>query len=62
MSVADMYDALVSERVYKREWTHDEAAQEIILNKGIRFDPFVVDAFIAEQKKFQNIDKKYRDT
>lgn len=61
MSVADMYDALVSERVYKKEWTHDEAAQEIILNKGVRFDPFVVDAFIAEQEKFQNIDKKYRD-
>jgi response regulator RpfG family c-di-GMP phosphodiesterase len=62
MSVADMYDALVSERVYKKEWTHEEAAQEIILNKGVRFDPFVVDAFITEQAKFQNIDKKYRDT
>lgn len=61
MSVADMYDALVSERVYKKEWTYDEAAQEIILNKGVRFDPFVVDAFIAERAKFQNIDKKYRD-
>lgn len=61
MSVADMYDALVSERVYKKEWTHEEAAQEIILNKGVRFDPFIVDAFIAEQAKFQNINKKYRD-
>lgn len=61
MSVADMYDALVSERVYKKEWTHDEAAQEIILHKGARFDPFVVDAFIAEQEKFKNIAKKYRD-
>jgi response regulator RpfG family c-di-GMP phosphodiesterase len=61
MSVADMYDALVSERIYKKEWTYDEAAQEIIINKGVRFDPFVVDAFIAEQVKFQNIDKKYRD-
>lgn len=61
MSVADMYDALVSERVYKKQWTYDEAAQEIILNKGLRFDPLVVDAFIAEQAKFQKIDKKYRD-
>lgn len=62
MSVADMYDALVSERVYKKEWSHEEAAQEIILNKGLRFDPFVVDAFIAEQANFQKIAKKYRDS
>ena len=61
MSVADMYDALVSKRVYKKEWAHDEAAQEIILNKGVRFDPLVVEAFIAEQVKFQNINKKYQD-
>ncbi len=61
MSVADMYDALVSKRVYKKEWGHDEAAQEIILNKGVRFDPFVVDAFIVEQLKFKNIYKKYQD-
>lgn len=61
MSVADMYDALVSVRVYKSAWSHDEAAQEIIKNKGVRFDPFVVDAFIAEQANLQAINEKYQD-
>ena len=61
MSVADMYDALVSERVYKKEWTHLEAVQEVIRNKGIYFDPLIVDAFIAEQQSFQSILNQYRD-
>ncbi|QWE00357.1 HD domain-containing protein [Polynucleobacter sp. JS-Mosq-20-D10] len=61
MSVADMYDALVSVRVYKKAWTHEEATQEIIRNKGVRFDPLVVDAFIAEQESFQAIAHQHRD-
>lgn len=61
MSLADIYDALVSERVYKREWTHEEAANEVIRNKGIHFDPLIVDAFIAEQQSFREISDKYRD-
>jgi hypothetical protein len=36
MALADMYDALVSERVYKRKWTHEEACEEILKNKGKR--------------------------
>jgi HD-GYP domain-containing protein (c-di-GMP phosphodiesterase class II) len=61
MSVADMHDALVSERVYKKEWAHEEAAQEIIHNKGVRFDPLVANAFIAEQESFQAIGNQNRN-
>ncbi len=62
MSLADMYDALVSERVYKKKWSHEDACQEIIQNKGKRFDPAVVDAFISEQAYFNEIASRYGDT
>ena len=61
MSLADVYDALVSKRVYKKAWTHEEAIQEIISDKGTRFDPLVADAFIAELEAFQEIAKTYQD-
>lgn len=62
MALADMYDALVSERVYKRKWTHEEACQEIVKNKGKRFDPAVVEAFIHEQPYFDEIANCYSDS
>ena len=62
MSLADMYDALVSRRVYKDAWSHDEAAEEIIAKRGTQFDPAIVEAFIAEQDRFQEIARAYQDT
>ena len=61
MSLADMYDALVSERVYKKAWTHEQAVQEIISKRGANFDPWIVDAFIAEQDSFREIAYLHRD-
>lgn len=61
MSVADIYDALVSERDYKKGWTHKEAIQEIISHNGTYFDPLIVEAFIAEQDQFQGIAEQYKD-
>ena len=61
MSVADIYDALVSERVYKKGWTHKEAIQEIIRHQDTYFDPLVVEAFIAEQDHFQEIAEQFKD-
>ncbi len=61
MSLADMYDALVSRRVYKDAWSHDEAAAEIIAKRGTQFDPAIVEAFIAEQDRFQEIARAYQD-
>ena len=61
MSLADMYDALMSERVYKKPWTHEEACAEIRRLKGIRFDPVIVEAFLMEQDHFLEIANTYRD-
>ena len=61
MSVADMYDALVSERVYKKKWSHDDACAEIARLKGSRFDPVIVEAFLMERENFIRIADLYKD-
>jgi PAS domain S-box-containing protein len=61
MAVADMYDALVSERPYKKPWTHDAAMAEFIKLKGTQLDPAVVDAFVVEESAFREIAIRYAD-
>jgi putative nucleotidyltransferase with HDIG domain len=45
-AICDVYDALTSERPYKRAWSHEEAIDEIERVSGQHFDPAIVDAFI----------------
>lgn len=45
MAVADVYDALTSERSYRKPWTHQEAMQYLNNNKGTHFDPKCVEAW-----------------
>ncbi len=61
MAVADIYDALVCERVYKKKWSHEQAVQEIVRHKNSYFDPWVVEAFVAEQLAFKNIALTFND-
>lgn len=46
ISVADAYDAMTSDRVYKPAMTKEEAIKELVDNKGKQFDPKIVDVFI----------------
>ncbi|MDI4650031.1 HD domain-containing phosphohydrolase [Cohnella hashimotonis] len=46
VSIADFYDALTHERPYKKAWSHEEAIAEIRAQRGVHFDPVVVDAFL----------------
>ena len=55
MSVADVFDALVSNRPYKKGWSVDEAYEEIVKQSGTAFDPHVVEAFVAERQVFEEI-------
>ncbi|MCL1832234.1 MAG: response regulator [Oscillospiraceae bacterium] len=52
MAIVDVYDALVSERPYKKAFTHDEAVSIIRDGSGSQFDPTLVELFLAEQGKF----------
>jgi hypothetical protein len=46
VAVADVYDALISERPYKRAWPIEDAIAEIRKMSGGHFDPIIVDAFV----------------
>lgn len=61
MALADVYDALVSERVYKKNWTHESAVQFISEKKEIQFDPLVVEAFLSETDAFKQIAIAFKD-
>lgn len=47
VAVRDVFDALLSERPYKRAWSVEDAVAELERSKGGHFDPQVVDAFMA---------------
>lgn len=55
MSVADVYDALVSKRVYKPALPHEEVCKIIASGSGTQFDPTVVDAFAQTKEVFNEI-------
>ena len=62
MAVADVYDALISQRVYKPALPHDRAVQIIFQGRGSHFDPDMVDAFIEIQHEFDAIAQRYKDS
>jgi putative two-component system response regulator len=47
IAVADVYDAIRSDRPYKRGWSHEEAVAYIGAGSGTLFDPVIVVAFLA---------------
>jgi response regulator RpfG family c-di-GMP phosphodiesterase len=61
MALADVYDALISRRIYKQPFTHEEAVAHILLGRGIHFDPDVTDAFLLIQDEFRKIAEQYQD-
>ncbi|HON86336.1 MAG TPA: two-component system response regulator [Syntrophorhabdaceae bacterium] len=59
MAVADVYDALISRRIYKPAFPHEQAVEIIKSGYGINFDPDVVDAFLDISDKCFEIAQKY---
>jgi putative two-component system response regulator len=57
IAIADVYAALVADRPYKKAYTHEEAANIILREKGTHFDPALVDLFLSVSGQFQEISK-----
>jgi len=53
VSVADVYDALTSKRVYKPPMTHEAALEILVSGRGTQFDPAIIDALLASEVVFQ---------
>lgn len=62
MSVADVFDALISARVYKPAMPLEEARRIIVQGRDTQFDPDVVDAFTAGFSDFAAIARQYRES
>jgi len=60
MAVADVYDALISERSYRPAFTHETAVELIRQGRGEHFDPDVVDAMLVVEEKFKAIAAQFQ--
>ncbi len=61
MAVADVYDALVSERIYKSAIPHAKAVAIIVAEKGRQFDPELIDVFETVASRFNEIHEQFMD-
>lgn len=62
VALADVYDALISNKVYKDGVPHDAAVGIIFSERGAHFDPDVVDAFMSVHEKFADTARHHADT
>jgi len=61
MSIADVYDALISRRIYKEPFTHVQAMAMMHAMSGKNFDPEIFMAFCVIENKIIAIADRYRD-
>ena len=59
MAIADVYDALVSQRTYKKPFAHEEAVKIIIEEKGKHFDPILVAVFERVTDQLREVANNY---
>ena len=61
MAVADVYDALISKRVYKAAFSHEKAVEIIREGRGSHFDPDMVDGFLLIADSFDAVAQRFVD-
>lgn len=61
MAIADVYDALISKRVYKPPFPHSKAINILKADSGSHFDPDIISVFIEINEKLRDIAIKYAD-
>ncbi|QKF80851.1 HD domain-containing phosphohydrolase [Halarcobacter ebronensis] len=61
VAIADVFDALTSIRPYKRAWSFNEAVEFLKEEKGRHFDPKMVDIFINNLDKIENIYNSFKE-
>ncbi len=61
MAVADVYDALITKRVYKPAFSHQEALDIMKKGRASHFDPDILDAFFEIEQRFAEIAAEFND-
>ncbi len=62
VSIADVYDALRMKRSYKDEFSHKKAQEIITKDAGSHFDPYLVELFNNNNREFESIYEKLKDS
>lgn len=62
IAIADVYDALTSERPYKKAWTEEKAIALIESESGKHFDPVLVSVFLESINELSEVKRSYKDT
>ncbi|MFW9620150.1 MAG: HD domain-containing phosphohydrolase [Sulfurospirillum sp.] len=61
VAIADVFDALTSERPYKEPWNLERAVEYLVAQKGKHFDPELVDAFLSCMDEIKEVMAKFQD-
>lgn len=61
VALADMYDAMTSERCYKKAFSHEKAKRIIVEEKGEHLDPKMVDSFLDTENEWLAIRERFKD-
>jgi adenylate cyclase len=61
MTLADVYDALISKRCYKKAFTFETAEEIIVSGKGKTYSPKLIEAFLELKEEFKEVALKYQD-
>ena len=61
VAIADVYDALATERVYKEAWEEPKILEAIRQGAGTHFDPELVEIFFSKLDVIRAIQKRYRE-
>ena len=61
MAIADVFDALTSERPYKKAWPVEEALNYLRDNRGRHFDPALVDRFLTLMDPVREIMQRWAE-
>lgn len=59
VAIADVFDALSKQRIYKKAWAINDVYKYLEVNKGVQFDPELIDVFISLKPMIENIRKNY---
>ena len=62
MALADVYDALISSRVYKSAFSHEKAVNIIAEGRGTHFDPALVDLFLEKADEIRQAADKFKES
>jgi response regulator RpfG family c-di-GMP phosphodiesterase len=60
VAIADVYDALVSKRIYKHSYTHEDCVEHICSGAGTQFDPQLIDVWLTVAGKFREIAERFQ--